>query len=346
MVFTINSRLYSIAKHVWLCCIIPIISFACAREEVDLLKSFEDAKKLSPDMTVEGIIDSEPFGFAVRDSIAFFYSSMMGEDQLLAVNMNDNKRYTALKIGRGPGEAIHVNSIALSGDTLNVEAEPEMTLQYRIDRIPETLLKPFNVIEHPGVLGRGEMTAFLHNYDDPENSTMYASIPRNDSTVVFWGKFPEGDKMEYPAFDESKQTAYQGHLVISPDCTKAVFVFYYAIGFDVLDLGEHTVRHFFWKHPQVNIQYIDMLSVNLVKGTDGWQRGFCDAGVTDKHIYLLYKNTDASFVLVYDWDGEPVKAYSFEEEVIKIFVEPTGTKLYTLSIDENYECDLNIYTRV
>lgn len=225
-------------------------------------------------MTVEGIIDSEPFGFAVRDSIAFFYSSMMGEDQLLAVNMNDNKRYTALKIGRGPGEAIHVNSIALSGDTLNVEAEPEMTLQYRIDRIPETLLKPFNVIEHPGVLGRGEMTAFLHNYDDPENSTMYASIPRNDSTVVFWGKFPEGDKMEYPAFDESKQTAYQGHLVISPDCTKAVFVFYYAIGFDVLDLGEHTVRHFFWKHPQVNIQYIDMLSVNLVKGTDGWQRGF------------------------------------------------------------------------
>ena len=152
--------------------------------------------------------------------------------------------------------------------------------------------------------------------------------------------------MEYPAFDESKQTAYQGHLVISPDCTKAVFVFYYAIGFDVLDLGAHTVRHFFWKHPQVNIQYIDMLSVNLVKGTDGWQRGFCDAGVTDKHIYLLYKNTDASFVLVYDWDGEPVKAYSFEEEVIKIFVEPTGTKLYTLSIDENYECDLNIYTRV
>lgn len=80
MVFTINSRLYSIAKHVWLCCIIPIISFACAREEVDLLKSFDDAKKLSPDMTVEGIIDSEPFGFAVRDSIAFFYSSMMGED--------------------------------------------------------------------------------------------------------------------------------------------------------------------------------------------------------------------------------------------------------------------------
>lgn len=51
-------------------------------------------------------------------------------------------------------------------------------------------------------------------------------------------------------------------------------------------------------------------------------------------------------MLVYDWDGEPVKAYSFEEEVIKIFVEPTGTKLYTLSIDENYECDLNIYTRV
>lgn len=85
---------------------------------------------------------------------------MMGEDQLLAVNMNGDERYAALKDGRGPGEAIHVNSIALSGDTLNVEAEPEMTLQYRIDCIPETSLKPFNVIEHPGVLGRGEMTAF------------------------------------------------------------------------------------------------------------------------------------------------------------------------------------------
>ena len=345
MVFTINSKLCSIVKHVWLCCTISFISFACEGEKVDLLKSFDDAKKLSPDMTVEDIIDCEPFGFAVRDSIAFFYSSMMGEDQLLAVNMNDNKRYTALKIGRGPGEAIHVNSIALSGDTLNVEAEPEKTLQYRIDCISETSLKPFNVIEHPGVLSRGEMTAFLHNYDDPENSTMYASIPRCDSTTVFWGEFPEGDKMVYPAYDESKQTAYQGHLLISPDCTKAAFVFYYAIGFDVLDLGEQTVRHFIWKLPQVKIQYIDMLSVNLVKGTDGWQRGFCDASVTDEHIYLLYKNTDASFVLVYDWNGEPVKAYSFVEDVIKIFVEPAETKLYTLSIDENSECDLNIYTR-
>lgn len=88
-----------------------------------------------------------------------------------------------------------------------------------------------------------------------------------------------------------------------------------------------------------------MLSVNLVKGIDGWQRGFCDASVTDEHIYLLYKSAGASFVLVYDWDGEPVKAYSFVEDILKIFVEPTETKLYTLSIDENSECDLNIYTR-
>lgn len=175
---------------------------------------------------------------------------------------------------------------------------------------------------------------------------MYASIPRNDSTVVYWGTFPEEDKMEYPAFDESKQTAYQGNLFISPDCTKAAFVFYYAIGFDVLDLSGHTVRHFIWKYPQVKIQYVDMLSVNLVKGADGWKRGFCDASVTDEHIYLLYNDAGTSYVLVYDWDGEPVKAYSFEEEVIKIFVEPTGTKLYTLSADEDSNCDLNIYTQI
>ena len=345
MVLTITNKFSGIARNSLLCCVVLFLALSCTEGEVDLLKPFGDVGRLSPDKTVDGIIDCEPFGFAVRDSLAFFYSSMMGENQLLAVNMNDNKRYTALKIGRGPGEAIHVNSIALSGDTLNVEAEPEMTLQYRIDRIHETSLKPFDVIEHPGVLGRGEMTAFLHNYDDPENSTMYASIPRNDSTVVFWGAFPEGDKIEYPAFDESKQTAYQGNLFISPDCTKAAFVFYYAIGFDILDLTEHTVRHFIWKYPQVNIQYIDMLSVNLVKGTDGWQRGFYDAGVTDEHIYLLYKDAGTSFVLVYDWNGKPVKAYSLVEDVLKIFVESTETRLYTLSIEENSECDLNIYTR-
>lgn len=339
-------RSYGLAKRVCLFCLLPILPLSCAEGEVDLLKPFGDVKRLSPNKTVDDILDCEPFGFAVRDSFVFFYSSMMGEDQLLAVNMNGDERYAALKDGRGPGEAIHVNSIALSGDTLNVEAEPERTLQYRIDCIPETSLKPFNVIEHPGVLGRGEMTAFLHNYDDPENSTMYASIPRNDSTVVYWGTFPEEDKMEYPAFDESKQTAYQGNLFISPDCTKAAFVFYYAIGFDVLDLSGHTVRHFIWKYPQVKIQYVDMLSVNLVKGADGWQRGFCDASVTDEHIYLLYNDAGTSYVLVYDWDGEPVKAYSFEEEVIKIFVEPTGTKLYTLSADEDSNCDLNIYTQI
>ena len=114
----------------------------------------------------------------------------------------------------------------------------------------------------------------------------------------------------------------------------------------MLDLSGHTVRHFIWKYPQVKIQYVDMLSVNLVKGADGWQRGFCDASVTDEHIYLLYNDAGTSYVLVYDWDGEPVKAYSFEEEVIKIFVEPTGTKLYTLSADEDSNCDLNIYTQI
>ena len=78
---------YGLAKRVCLFCLLPILPLSCAEGEVDLLKPFGDVKRLSPNKTVDNILDCEPFGFAVRDSFVFFYSSMMGEDQLLAVKI-------------------------------------------------------------------------------------------------------------------------------------------------------------------------------------------------------------------------------------------------------------------
>ena len=81
-------RSYGLAKRVCLFCLLPILPLSCAEGEVDLLKPFGDVKRLSPNKTVDNILDCEPFGFAVRDSFVFFYSSKRVQHNLHIVCSN------------------------------------------------------------------------------------------------------------------------------------------------------------------------------------------------------------------------------------------------------------------
>lgn len=111
----------------------------------------------------------------------------MGKNQIIVKNINTRSMYSTLMIGRGPAEAVHVNSIRLAGDTLNVEAEPLKTIQYKIDCGSTVPLKLLGVVDRPGVLLSDSMLAFLHNHNNPENSTMYASL----SVSHFIWKYPQ-----------------------------------------------------------------------------------------------------------------------------------------------------------
>ncbi len=309
-------------------------------KDVDIMASFPVADKVECVLAAENVFDGVPYGFVVADSSVLAFSSSMGAAQLFSYNLKDGTRHYSLKFGRGPGESLHANSIQLRGDSVYVSVDPGMIYSY--DRAE--LINRSNVMPRSSRRGNGQIAAdgsvisFSRNIDDESNSTMYCTETKVDTS--WWGVFPE-DEISYPAGDESKQTAWQGKLVLSSDGDRGLFLFYYALGFDIIGIPSKTVSHHVWLTPQVSVKHIDVLGVNVVKPDEHYVRSFIDVAACRDGFYMLYTPDRArKYVLYYDWEGVPVKAYEVEEESKLIYVEPDGGAVYLLSANENGACDL------
>lgn len=309
-------------------------------KDVDIMASFPVADKVECVLAAENVFDGVPYGFVVADSSLLAFSSSMGAAQLFSYNLKDGTRHYSLKFGRGPGESLHANSIQLRGDSVYVSVDPGMIYSY--DRAE--LINRSNVIPRSSRRGNGLIAAdgsvisFSRNIDDESNSTMYCTETKVDTS--WWGVFPE-DEIAYPAGDESKQTAWQGKLVLSPDGDRGLFLFYYALGFDIIGIPSKTVSHHVWLTPQVSVKHIDMLGVNVVKPDEHYVRNFIDVAACRDGFYMLYTPDGArKYVLSYDWEGAPIKVYEVEEASRLIYVEPDGGAVYLLSANENGTCDL------
>ena len=309
-------------------------------KDVDIMASFPVAGKVECVLMAENVLEGLPYGFVVADSSLLAFSSSMGAAQLFSYNLKDGTRHYSLKFGRGPGESLHANSIQLRGDSVYVSVDPGMIYSY--DRAE--LINRSNVIPRSSRRGNGLIAAdgsvisFSRNIDDESNSTMYCTETKVDTS--WWGVFPE-DEIAYPAGDESKQTAWQGKLVLSPDGDRGLFLFYYALGFDIIGIPSKTVSHHVWLTPQVSVKHIDMLGVNVVKPDEHYVRNFIDVAACRDGFYMLYTPDGArKYVLSYDWEGAPIKVYEVEEASRLIYVEPDGGAVYLLSANENGACDL------
>jgi len=324
--------------------IILLLLASCNKPKINILGDFSDCRELTKPLVIDGIFEDMPYGFVVADSTIAAISSQMGENQLFCVNIPSGERTSTLKIGRGPGEAFHANSIQIQEDTISVAVDPEETFRYLLQECKSgNSAMPIISLKHSGIVAGNEIIAQGHNHDDKGNSTLYSSVIIKDTVIRYWGDFPYGDKMKYPLEDESKQTAYQGHLFASPDGSKAVVPLLYTVGFDVIDIRSHSVKHHIWITPQVTIRHIEELNVNLVRRAPAYETGFDDASATNQAIYLLYKKGNLSYVLKYDWKGKPETEYKIGPvDLEKIYVAPDGSKLYALANDEK-KCNLYIF---
>ena len=70
-----------------------------------------------------------------------------------------------------------------------------------------------------------------------------------------------------------------------------------------------------------------------------FKTGFTHLCTTSQHVYALYSGKyikdypgpDVAFgdqVFVFDWEGNPVVSYRLDREVVTIFVDEAGEKLY------------------
>lgn len=104
------------------------------------------------------------------------------------------------------------------------------------------------------------------NQDDGPNMHRFCIWQEETGKIETFGTYPADDRIidKLPADDFSRPTAYQGTAELSPDRSKAVVTYYYAVGFDILDLpGRRISNSVFYQYPQVESVTIPQLKVGL-----------------------------------------------------------------------------------
>ena len=316
--------------------------FSCDNNKVDLLEGFDKPIELPVHRTIENVFLKTPFGILVRDSIIIAWDSTEGK-QVSVYSTSDGRLLSGfLNVGRGPGEALHVDDMYIKKDTLYAATYPEQLYSYSLDDLlgMESVV-PNSVYEYGGVFNPSGITAFSKNNGDERNTTMYRTAGFNGGSLLFWGIFPEDDPLDYPLTDFSKQLAYQGHFFVPENIGKALYLFdTYAIGFDILDMDNLTVEHHFYRYPQVKMDFYPEFEITSVDYADKYQPGFKSASANDSGFYLLYEDKElfqGCYILSFDWESTPRKLFHVSESLSDICIDSNNHYLYAVSGEETID---------
>lgn len=259
----------------------------------------------------------------------------------LAINevSSSGEVWGLLQKGRAFGESAHVSGIQITKDSLYVSAEPNRLFVYSLDSLSHHKPYPEHAYEIEPLASNvirtseGDFLYIRRNLDDPRNSTLYKLV-REDGSELHFGEFEPLD-IELPADDESKQTAWQGKMTASPGMDKAVCLFSYAAGFDLIDVRSQRIIRCLWERPNVVVRAVPQLKINMIRPAEDFSNIFRDCCVSDEYVYLLARTTDGAeyWVLKYDWSGNAVSRMPL----------PSGWTYSKIAVDE---ADENLYLMV
>jgi hypothetical protein len=339
--------------------IFMVLLCSCKSKTVVVTKFdiFEDFD-VTTDLTDYEIVTSDlltPSRIVVLDSLVFA-SEWQSDPMIVCYDMETQTINRFLRKGRGPGEVSNLLRLYAGGDsTIQATVDPGGLFIYnkadiRNAVMPDEIISlkegysAFNSIVKAGpgsVIFMGK---------DPENTkspkTRFCIYDLKTDRVHCFGEYPSRDEnvKNIPAEDFSRQTAYQGDVVVRPDGSRAVAFYLYAVGFDIIDIKERTVvQSKFYQYPTVSSEYIPEIQANVIRRVPESYRGFINAFCSNDYIYFLY--TDKTFgeadsttgrhILKYDWDGNPVCHYVLDEEVNSFTMDKSEENLYATRIDEN-----------
>lgn len=327
------------------------LAVSCNRTERKdpLLSEFDEVVCLEPADSV----DLEKYGVLMPEWVDvygdwFVIKKTGGENNIVLLNPISGESVGCFKTGRGPGEVINIGSVQVLGDSLyvydvsraeiyvlNLGASIRERRQVLVRTSPEpfsggALLRPFKLCRYPG----GVLVAGL--FDD---GTWYASF---DSRGEECGKVAQ---IEYDATEgmtsvEKSSFHLSSSFSVRPDGGKAVCAMSVGGAFSVADIGSEktveTVRKVYYA-PQLS-RSEGGRAVSPSYSPEN-RRAFCDAASDEGSIYLLYSGKSASdgagpqyqcsHLLVYDWEGNPVRRYELSAGLNSFCL--TGTTVYGVS---------------
>lgn len=347
-----SSQIYrSIMKRsIWIL-LLCILVVSCREKSVnyykDVLEEFAQRVDLSsPATVIDGLVN--PTGMSVSDSLILFREDTDSTTAVL-YDTAGNHIVDFLWKGRGPGETMNTLDVSFYDDnTIQASVDPERLFLYKVDALLDGEKMPFKI--HSLADGDYASATMIQCDEDllfyvgkdpgnPVNNTRFCMRDMADGSLGIFGEFPEDDVIirDFPDNGYSRQTAWQGRPLLKPDHTKVVVPYYYAVGFDIIDIVSREVEYSrFYQYPGVICNYMPQISTTVVKKDEEKYRGFPDVCCTDDAVYFLYSakklgdlgNSSGKYVLKFSWTGEPECCYVLDREVAGIAVDKDEEYLY------------------
>lgn len=162
-----------------------------------------------------------------------------------------------------------------------------------------------------------------------DGSKIYPTIPYHDDGIA--------------AANMQKNMVYEGDMLKQPNGNKLAYAAFYGHIFEIYEITQDTmIKKIFsdiYEYPKyepVNTQnyYID----NCTKDN---KHGFFTLSATNEYIYALYcgktsteKNPfSANIIYVYDWDGNKIKKFIIDKEIVGMCSNSQNSRIYSLYED-------------
>jgi hypothetical protein len=287
------------------------------------------------------------------------------ENSLVALDFHSGKSFTLFDteakrikgrfgtIGQGPGELplgcygyLYNNSFYISYDPAG------MVAKYMMDSLS------LNIDEKPINLTTYEIPDAFFSRVIPVNDTLFLGAGTYQSKYQFVLFNSKNDILDYGIeiynSDESSYNIYhkflsnQGVLQKHPTKNKFVYSINYSSNIDFIEVRNneiHSINSLRLRNPK-NSPYSDG-EINRILPDEKSPIGYIDIATDENYIYALYTdkkmvkengmgNTFSSnYMLVFDWEGKPVKKLLFKDDVHYIAINEKKRKIYAAVIMNN-----------
>lgn len=356
------------------CMLLISASVTCCKrlsEQESVLNEFEKATALSP-------VDStclDAFDIAMPTDMLcyedwFIIEKRGGDNTVDLINPKTGANIRCLLTGRGPGEVLIIGSMQLCNDMLHVfdssrqnyiVLDLEATTDEGKQVITETTAldtRDENIgdIEQPFALYKCK-TAYLASglYGDGSWFRLLDSSWRSVS------KIPMADfnGLDNLTMLEKASLHITSSFSVRPDGRMGICAMDTGATFSIFSLdhdGIHEINRTIHFTPSVTPSGVNGLLSPRHNPDD--VRGFCDVDSDQQYVYLLFSGKEfsdfddpsflCSHLLVYDWDGNPVRRYELEKAVSSIHLHDGkiyGTSMYPESKIFVYELAGTEYSR-
>lgn len=316
---------------------------SCNKDINNTIKHFEKAAKY--ELNPSKIIDLEEYdilkpGLAFKIDDSYIIMDVKSDTIFSHVNFDSKRGVKGVKRGIGPGEILSTISLQLKDENLiiyNAEKKEINQVSFISDSILG--LKVIDKIKF-------DQRLFMLNYQNTHIvatglfEKYWLATINNDGKIVSEVNFPEFDNTKNTPQLELSLLYLSTHMTTKTD-NKKIVAATQDIGavycFNVNNNSNLEVyKNIKYFGPEFSIQ--DRGGIRYSK--DGLI-GFCGIDSDDKYVYVLYsgrtyaehemKSHHCEHLLVYDWEGSPIKYYSLEIPLISMKYDKERNSIYGIA---------------